>query len=208
MSHSLNRLAAIVGCSALFASGALGQDSPSVAVDLDRASDTPAARVSVTGLLSDPRFLNAMRSGFPLYIEYQIELRQTRSRWFDRTVARESYEYVVLYDPVRETFVVEDFLGREELSSETALRRHLGATYGFQMDPDAEGEFYYTATVHARTLSDEDVDEVFDWLKGDDDTTSVRRRGIITRSARRLLVQVAPLPRLTKSAQSPTFRWP
>jgi hypothetical protein len=192
----------------MFSSGALGQDRSDVVVDLDLTADVPAARVSITGLLSDPRFLNAMRSGFPLYIEYQIELRQSRANWFDRTVARDSYEYVVLYDPVRETFVVEDLVGREELSGESALSRRLESIYGFRLDPDDEGEFYYSATFHARTLSDEDVDEVFDWLKGEDDTTSVRRRGILTRSARRLLVQVAPLPRLTKSAQSQTFRWP
>lgn len=204
----MNRVAAIVGCCAVFSSGALGQDRSDVVVDLDRTTDAPAARVSITGLLSDPGFLNAMRSGFPLYIEYQIELREARPNWFDRTVARESYEYVVLYDPVRETFVVEDFVGREELPGEISLRRRLAAVYGFQLIPDDEGEFYYSATVHARTLSDKEVDEVFDWLKGDDDTTSVRRRGIITRSARRLLVRIAPLPRLTKSARSRTFRWP
>ena len=204
----MNRVAAIVGCCGVFSSGALGQDRSDVVVNLDRTTHAPAARVSITGLLSDPAFLNAMRSGFPLYIEYQIELRQTRSNWFDRTVARESYEYVVLYDPVRETFVVEDFVGREELPGEIALRRRLAAIYEFQLVPDDEGEFYYSATINARTLSDKDVDEVFDWLKGDEDVTSVRRRGIITRSARRLLVLVAPLPRLTKSARSQTFRWP
>jgi hypothetical protein len=204
----LNRLAALVVSCAVFSSGALGQDRSDVVVDLDHTTNVPGARVRITGLLSDPRFLNAMRSGFPLYIEYRVELRETRANWFDRTVARESYEYVVLYDPVRETFVIEDLLGREELSGEIALRRRLETIYGFQLNPDDEGEFYYSGTVHARTLSDEDVDEVFDWLKGDDDTTSVRRRGIVTRSARRLLVQVAPLPRLTKSAQSRTFRWP
>ena len=204
----MNRFAALVVCCAVFSSGALGQDRSDVVVELDRTTDAPAVRVSITGLLSDPRFLSAMRSGFPLYMEYRIELRETRANWFDRTVARESYEYVVLYDPVRETFVVEDLLGREELPGEAALRRRLEAIYRFQLTPDEEGEFYYSGTVHARTLSDEDVDEVFDWLKGDDATTSGRRRGIVTRSARRLLVQVAPLPRLTKSAQSQIFRWP
>lgn len=203
----MSRFAALLGCCVVF-SGAAAQDRADVVVELAPATGVPAARVSITGLLSDPRFLSAMRSGFPLYIEYRVELRATRANWFDRTVARESYDYVVLYDPVRETFVLEDQLGREELPDETALRRRLAALYGFQLTPDDEGEFYYAATVHARTLSDEDVDEVFDWLKGDGDTTSVKRRGFVTRSARRLLVQVAPLPRLTKSAQSRTFRWP
>ena len=63
-------------------------------------------------------------------------------------------------------------------------------------DTDEEGTLYYTATVTARTLSDEDVDEVFDWLRGDTDSEA-KKRGLFTRTARKLLVQVAPLPRLS-----------
>ncbi len=162
----------------------------------------------MTGLLSDSRFLNAMRSGFPLYIEYEIELRSTRSNWFDPVVDRFYLEYVVLYDPVRESFVFDDADTREEISSEIALGRKLESVYVFGLLPDDEGRFYYAVTVNARTLSDEDVDEVFDWLKGDNDTTAVRRHSLLSRTARRLLVRVAPLPRHRMSAKTETFRWP
>jgi hypothetical protein len=174
-----------------------------------RPSDgVPRVTVQMTHLLDDSRFLNAMRSGFPLYVEYEIELRASRSNWFDPVIDRSYYEYVVVHDPVRETFVFEVAEGREEVSGETALRRKLETVYQFELTPDEEGTYYYAVSVSARTLSDEDVDEVFDWLKGENDTTAVRRRGLVTRAARRLLVQMAPLPRRTMSEQTERFRWP
>ena len=141
-------------------------------------------------------------------LEYEIELRSVRSNWFDPVVDQYYWEYVVLYDPVRESFVFDDAGAREEISSKIALRLKLEAVYEFGLLPDDEGRFYYGVTVNAQTLSDEDVDEVFDWLKGDNDTTAVQRRGLLSRTARRLLVRVAPLPRISVSAKTETFRWP
>ena len=204
----MKTFAAFIGCCALSVSGAAAQQEPDVVVELRRSGDAMQAAVSVRGLLSDARFLSAMRSGFPLYLEYQVELRETRSNWFDREVSDAGVEFVVLHDPVREVFAVELADGREELRDEAELRRWLETVYLFEIPPDGDGTFYYAVTVNARTLSDADVDEVFDWLKGDDDTTSVRRHGFITRSARRLLVQVAPLPRASESGRSDRFRWP
>ena len=204
----LRRAAATVAGCVILVTNASAQQQPDVVVELRHRGESPAASVSIRGLLSDARFLSAMQSGFPLYLEYQVELRRTRSNWFDDVVSQTSWEYVVHFDPVRETFVVENAFGREELSGEDALQRLVETVLVFELTPDREGRYYYSATVSARTLSDSDVDEVFDWLKGDDDTTSVRRHGFITRSARRLLVQIAPLPRFSESAESPKFRWP
>ncbi len=203
----LVRVAATLGCCITLTANASAQEVDVVA-RLRTAQDVPRVTVEVTGLLSDTRFLNAMRSGFPLYIEYEIELRSTRSNWFDPVVDQYYLEYVVLYDPVRESFVFDGADTREEISSEIALRRKLASVYEFGLLPDDEGRFYYDVTVNVQTLSDEDVDEVFDWLKGDNDTTVVRRRGLLSRTARRLLVRVAPLPRISVSAKTETFRWP
>ncbi len=201
------RAAATLTCCVVVVCNASAQQ-PDVVVELRAGDDSPAASVSMRGLLTDSRYLSAMRSGFPLYVEYQVELRRTRSNWFDDVVSEAFWEYVVLYDPVRETFVSEDADSREELANENALRRRLETVLVLELTPDEPGRYYYAATVSVRTLSDSDVDEVFDWLKGEDDTTSVRRHGLITRSARRLLVQIAPLPRVKKSGESPRFRWP
>ena len=203
----LTRAATTLGCCITLAVNASAQEAD-VVVRLRPTQDVPGVFVQMIGLLSDSRFLNAMRSGFPLYLEYEIELRGTRSNWFDPVVDRYYLEYVVLHDPVRESFVFEGADTREEISSESALRRKLESVYEFGLLPDDEGRFYYGVTVTARTLSDKDVDEVFDWLKGDNDTTTVRRRSLLSRTARRLLVRVAPLPRIRMSGKTESFEWP
>ena len=184
------------------------QDRPTLGVQLDDAGPgVPSLVVRLQGLMTDRRFLRAMQSGFPLYVEYHVDVRESRSNWFDRSVATHDWEFVVLHDPVRETFIAEDTQSTTQLDDEDALSDHLDRVYIIpQLAPEGDGTFYYHVTVTARTLSDEDVDEVFDWLKGQNtDSSSERSRSLITRTARRLLVSVAPLPRLTISKSSPKF---
>ncbi len=204
----LKRTATALGCGIVLATSVTAQQAPRVVVELAEEEDGRGAYVSLQGLLADGNFLQAMRSGFPLYLEYQVELREDRSSWFDRGTVEAWWEYVVLYDPVRERFVVEDADGQEELSGEAALRRRVEQVYLVALTPDRSGAYYYAVTVTARTLSDSDVDEVFDWLKGEDGAAAVRSRGLLTRTARRLLVQVAPLPRLSETGRSEIFVWP
>ena len=190
---------------AVLCTGAAAGAQPSVRVELHPGAALPTAAVQLRNLLDDRSFIGAMESGFPLHLEYQIELRKTRSGWFDQTVSEATVEFVAIYDPVRERFVVEDASETEYLNDEAELSRRLQRVYLVQLDPPESGSFYYRATVNARTLSDEDVDEVFDWLRGDDDSGEVRGRGIFTRAARKLLVQVAALPSVTLSARTPEF---
>lgn len=191
----------------LVAPGAEAQRGPAVTAEL-RSADPPEVLVSVRRLLDDRRFVRAMESGFPLYVEYRVQLRESRSLW-DRTVAELGWEYVVLYDPVRALFVVEDVDGSTELPDRGALADRLRTVYVVRLSPDGEGAFHYRARVDARTLSDEDVNEVFAWLKGENgDSARLSRPGFVTRTARRLLLQIAPLPRVTLDQRTPDFRWP
>ena len=188
---------------AVLCTGAAASAQPSVRVELHPGAARPTVAVQLRNLLDDRSFVGTMESGFPLHLEYQIELRKTRSGWFDQTVDEATVEFVAIYDPVRERFVVEDATETEYLDDEAELSRRLQRVYLVQLDPPEPGSFYYRATVSARTLSDEDVDEVFDWLRGDDDSSVVHGRGIFTRAARKLLVQVAALPSVTVSARTP-----
>jgi hypothetical protein len=54
-------------------------------------------------------------------------------------------------------------------------------------------------------LTDEDVDEVYAWLRGDEADTTRHRPGLIARAARKLLVEVAPLPRLDLEGRTEDF---
>ena len=105
-----SELVAIAGAIAL-GSGLTAQEQIAVSVELSAAS-VPEAYIRLNGLIADDRFVSAMESGFPLYVAFSVELRQPRSLW-DRTVDRASWEYVVLWDPVRERFVLEDPAGTE-----------------------------------------------------------------------------------------------
>ncbi len=170
--------------------------------------ETPQALVAVAGLLADGRFLGAMESGFPLHVEYRVELRESRSMW-DRTVSRVEWGYVVLYDPVRERYRLEFSEGTEIVRDQAVLRQRLETVVTVGLVPDEDGDFYYKAVVNARTLDDEDVDEVFAWLKGEDvDSLRQQRPGLLTRTARRLLVRMAPLPLVTLEGRSDKFRKP
>lgn len=183
------------------ASAGRGQQRPALRVDL-RGTDPPEALVSVRDLLSEQRFLEALQSGFPLYLEYKVTLRRTGS-WRDRAVGQPVvWEYVALFDPVRERFTMETPDGTESLPDREALRTRLAQVYRVPLDPGGPGEYYYSGAVTARTLSDDDVNETFAWLKG---TTG--GPGLLDRIARRVLVQVAPLPRLKLSARSTRFVW-
>lgn len=187
------------------APGLAAQARPVVRVELEE-EDIPTARVSLHGLLDDDRFLSAMESGFPLYIEYRVELRESRSLW-DRTVAAVDWEFVVLYDPVRRRYRVEYREGTDYLPDVTALRERLEDVYPVrELQPDRPGEYYFNAVVNATTLTDEDVDEVFAWLRGEGaDSLPRDRPGFVTRTARKLLVRVAPLPRMEIEGKSEKF---
>jgi hypothetical protein len=193
------RLGLAVLLGGLLATPAQGQERPSLRVDL--LGGAPAeALVSVRRLLSEQRFLSALESGFPLYLEYRVILRQSRS-WHDRTVGDPLvWEYVVLYDPVRQRFRVETPDSPESLLDRDALRQRLEQVYRVQLDPDGPGQFYYAAEVNVRTLSDQDVDETFAWLRGTQEGP-----GLLDKLARRLLVEVAPLPHAKLTGRSAAF---
>lgn len=206
----MNRTATALSCCVLFAGAATGQVRPHVDLVLVPTEAIPDVEVGVRDLLSDRRFLNAMESGFPLYVEYTVALRNSRSGWFDGTDDEFTWEYVVFFDPVRELYVVEARGVTEQFSTPADLRNRVAQRYRIEaLYPDQRGRYYYSATVTARTLSDSDVDEVFAWLKGEQgDSTDLDRPGFMTRTARRLLVRVAPLPRMTLEARTEDFRVP
>lgn len=180
---------------------------PSLAIALtDDAS--PHAVFSVDGLLANGEFIGAMESGFPLYVEFRLTLRESKSLW-DRDVKSQVWEYVILFDPVRERYVLEDKGSTEIIRTRDQLARRVSEEYEFVLTPEANGTFYYRFSVDIRTLDDADVDEVFAWLKGEDvDMGRPDRPGAVTRAARRLLVAVAPLPSLQIDARTPSFSRP
>ena len=180
---------------------------PSLRIALtDDAS--PHAVFAVENLLADGEFISAMESGFPLYVEFTLALRESKSLW-DRDVKTQMFEYVILFDPVRDRYVLEDAKGTEIIPTRDLLALRVAEEGEVVLVPETNGTFYYRLSVDVRTLDDSDVDEVFAWLKGEDvDTDRSDRPGMLTRVARRLLVAVAPLPSVHVEARTSSFSRP
>ena len=187
---------------------ARGQTEPVLTAAL-RNSRPPEVVVRVEHLLARAEFLDALRSGFPLYVAYEVALRQSQT-FTDRTVDDLVLEYVVLFDPVRDRFAIESGDETTEiLSDRSALERRLAAAHVVGLEPDRSGSFYYETTVEARMLSDEDVDEAFAWLRGaNSDSVKLRDPGFFGRLARRVLVRVTTLPHVRLRARTEQFRVP
>ncbi len=203
----LRGLRLLIGLPVVLVAGLTAQE-PTVQVRLT-GDDSPHLVVALRDLIADGRFLGAMESGFPMYVEFRVQLRESKP-WWDRDVGDgQIWEYVILYDPVRERYVLEDARGSEIFPNRELLDQRLAQEYEIVLTPDAAGSFYYKAEVDVRTLEGSDVDEVFAWLKGEDvENRRPERPGAVTRVARQLLVAVAPLPRLHVEAQTPVFRRP
>jgi hypothetical protein len=175
----------------------------SLALDLKHDS----VAISVRDLLDRRGFIDALESGFPLYMEYHVALRRPQS-FRDRTVWDEVWELVVVYDPVRDRYTVRTPPDSIEI---VADRRRLVARLAqvtiLPFDGPPNGAFYYEASVEARMLSDDDVDEAFAWLRGEaPDSGGVKDPGVVARVARRFLMRVSSLPHLRLFGRTATFR--
>lgn len=189
----------------LAAAPAAGQ-GPTLVLDLQRASP-PRVAVSVRGLLGRRAFLEALQSGFPLYMEYRVRLRRPQG-FRDRTIWDEVWELVVVHDPVQERFTVRTSNTTEIVPDRAALEERLAqVTVVAREVPD--GEHYYDASVTARMLSDDDVDEAFAWLRGEGgDSLRVEDPGLLARLARRVLIRVTALPSVRLEARTVRFHVP
>ena len=167
-------------------------------------------RVQTDALLANGKFIDLMRSGFPLRLHYRLELWRTRSGWFDDHMNEASWDAVVQYDPVADDFVLVRSGGiATRYARVDALARALQVPYKVTLSPKGTGSFYYLCRLEVSTLNDTDLQEVEQWLKGEV-TPAVSGRGDLTsavvRGAQRMLVRIAGLPRLTLEARSEPFR--
>ena len=168
-------------------------------------------RVQAAALLANGKFLDLMRSGFPLRLHYRLELWRTRSGWFDDHISEAAWDAVVHYDPLADDFVLLRSGGggnATRYARVEALARALHVPYKVTLSPKGAGSFYYLCRLEVSTLNDTDLQEVEQWLKGEV-TPAVSGRGDLTnavvRGAQRLLVRIAGLPRLTLEARSEAF---
>jgi len=178
-------------------------DHPALSITLP---DSVTPRVQATALLSDPRFPDLLKSGFPLRLHFLLELWRARSTWFDQFVSDASWDAVVRHDPLADDFVLYRSTGEiKRFPSPELLETALERPFTVRLFSKSEGRYYYVCRLEVTTLSDSDLDELTRWLKGEVGPAVSGGGSLgdaLARGAQRALVRIAGLPRLTLEARS------
>ena len=188
-----------------------------VRIEVSYNPDTTRARwepnVRVTNLLADDRWLNILRSGFPLRMHYRVEMWRSKSGWFDDFVREVEWDVVVRHEPLLDQYAVTTLMPGRQLENRyaglEALGRSLGLSYRIAIRPSDPGEYYYTAVLKVSTLSDSDLDELERFLRGDLGPAASEGRDLgdaLGRGATRLLLKLGGLPNLRVEGRSGKFR--
>jgi hypothetical protein len=179
--------------------------------------DGPTLRA--IGVVTDTAMLELVRSGFPMRLHYRLELWAAR-RLFDNMLASAEWDVVVRYDALNEQYRV----FRVDSAADGIRQRTLGV---FSRVDEAAAEVerpmrvplsasavaarqYFRAVLDVTTMSNNDLDEIDRWLRGElrPAVRGQRNPGTaIGRGMRRLLVRVLGEERHLE-ARTPSFRVP
>lgn len=149
------------------------QRSPRVDVSVIPANallEGPA--VTSNGLLSDSRTREHLRNGFPTRLHYRLELWR-KGTLIDDRVGTNEWDVLVSYDATTKYYNVlrrttDDRL-RENLGgfqTVTSADVQLAKPFKTALHPKRSGRYYYDLTVDVQTLSESDLDEVLQWMRG------------------------------------------
>lgn len=176
------------------------------------ASGSRSPVVQSRNLLSDERWVSALRSGLPVRLHYRVEVWRSRDGWFDNFERQTQWDVVVRHEPLLDQYsLITIFGGRGQerrYATLDALSAALGFSFQVNVLPSQAGRYYYAATLEVSTLSDSDLDELRRFLEGDQDDDGNGKEksgGALGRGATRLLLRIAGLPTLRLEAKSDGF---
>lgn len=195
------------------------QQSRAVALTVGLSADTarngrrdPLVRAQY--LLSDPRLISMIGSGFPLRMHYRVELWRSRSGWFDAFERAVEWDVVVRHEPLLDQYAVNTIMpGRTRENRYTGLATLTealdGVAFQIAFRVSEDGDYYYNAALQVSTLSDSDLDELERFLRGDLGPAASEGRDFgdaVGRGATRLLLKLAGLPSVRVEGRSGRFR--
>jgi hypothetical protein len=185
------------------------QDTAAVRLEVTLAGTTRDPVVRTRNLLEETPWLTALRQGLPVRLQYRLETWRSREAWLDEVQRQVEWAIVVRHEPVLDQFVVTrigpgNAIVARRVATPGALAELLGARYQFQIVPQDEGRYYYTASLAVATLSDSDLDQLERVLRGEVDPRSAEG-GSLAERARRMLLRLAGLPTLSLNASSEAF---
>lgn len=187
------------------------------AVNLEVRLTPPSASGSRTpivqskNLLSDERWVSALRSGLPVRLHYRLEVWRSREGWFDNFERQTQWDVVVRHEPLLDQYsLITIIAGRGQerrYATLDALSAALGFSFQVNVKPAQSGRYYYAANLEISTLSDSDLDELRRFLEGDPDGVGGKDKvgDVLGRGATRLLLRIAGLPTLRLEARSQSF---
>ncbi|HEY8257478.1 MAG TPA: DUF4390 domain-containing protein [Gemmatimonadales bacterium] len=204
-----------IGAVALYAPRLAGQTLPPVRLEVrltsPASSGARAPIVQSRNLLSDDRWVSALRSGLPVRLHYRLEVWRSRDGWFDSFERQTQWDVVVRHEPLLDQYSLLTIVsgrGQERrYATLDALSAALGFSFQVNVGPTASGRYYYSTTLEISTLSDSDLDELRRFLEGDpEDPEGKDNTGdVLGRGATRLLLRIAGLPTLRLEARSGPF---
>jgi len=163
-------------------------------------------------LLSDGRWLGALRSGLPVRLHYKVEVWRSRGAWFDAFERQAEWDVVLRHEPLLDQYTVLTLVGNRVQERRYATVDALGAALAFayqvSVRPTQTGRYYYAASLEISTLSDSDLDELQRFLEGDLGDVAQGKEGVgdaVGRGATRFLLRLAGLPSLRLEVRSLSF---
>jgi hypothetical protein len=136
-------------------------------VRLEVTASTPAnpdsprqPQVRTPGILQDQRWRETLQSSFPLRMRFRVEIWRVRTDWFDALERSFEWETVVVYEPLADQYAKTVLFGGsprsfQRFESLQDLERDLEKPNQVNMIPGGPGQYYFTASVQIRTLTDQ-----------------------------------------------------
>ena len=199
--------AAFLALAALAAAAVTSAAQEPLSVRVEEGAPT----VIVGSVLDDGALADAVRSGLPLRMRFQVEL--WKDSWFDDLVQQATWTSVLGYEPLEQRYLAvapgADSVAR--YATYTDARRILERPYTPPVRPMEDGTYYYLVYLEIETLSLSDLDELERWLRGELEP-AVRGgeslTGAVGTGLKRVLVRVLGLPARRYEARSEPFRVP
>jgi hypothetical protein len=164
-------------------------------------------------ILRDERWLETVQNSFPLRMEFRVEIWRVRTDWFDALERAFEWGIIIQFEPLTDQYTKSEEWGgalRRETTfgSLPELERNLELGQQVSITPAGTGEYYFTATLRLRTLSDDEMEELERFLQGNPDPVERERGSVFSRAMRRLVARLGGLPFDQLEARSRRFNVP
>jgi hypothetical protein len=163
--------------------------------------------VRVDGLLRDRALREALQNGLPLRFQFRVELWR-KADPFDQLAGVQVISRAMLRAPLGEGYTLEDGRVQRRYSTMQGAEAALQAALQPTVRPETGGRFYYLVRLNVETLSESDMDELRQWLRGEARPAVTGRQPVgraVEKGVRRFFVRMLGLPTRRYEARTPIF---